>query len=134
MGAEQVYALLLRAYPAAFREEYAREMSSAFRRRRREGGAAGAPFWVAVVADVLATAVRLHAEILGRDLRDAWRSLTSRKGRSIVLSAGLAARLWPGGEDPIGRRVLLGNGRTFTVIGVVADVRQIDLALALREG
>ena len=36
--------------------------------------------------------------------------------------------MWPEGQDPIGREIWLSNGRTFTVIGVVADVRQTDLA------
>ncbi len=43
---------------------------------------------------------------------------------SIVLSAALAARLWPDG-DAVGRRVVLGNRREATVVGVVADVRQL---------
>jgi putative ABC transport system permease protein len=48
---------------------------------------------------------------------------------SMILSEGLARRLWPGGEDPIGRQVQLGNGRFHTIVGVVGDVRQIGLAL-----
>jgi predicted lysophospholipase L1 biosynthesis ABC-type transport system permease subunit len=45
----------------------------------------------------------------------------------MVLSEGLARRLWPGGEDPVGRKVKLGNGQTYDIIGVVGDVRQIGL-------
>lgn len=46
---------------------------------------------------------------------------------SVMLSAGLARKLFPG-EDPLGRRVWLGNGQLFTVVGVVGDVRQLGLA------
>ena len=50
------------------------------------------------------------------------------EGRTIVLSDGLARQLWTGGEDPIGRQVWLANGRSYTVIGVVGDVRHLGLA------
>jgi putative ABC transport system permease protein len=46
----------------------------------------------------------------------------------IVLSEQLVHRLWPQGQDPIGREVWLSNGKVFTVIGVVGDVRQTELA------
>ena len=49
--------------------------------------------------------------------------------RNMILSEGLARRLWPGGEDPIGRQVQLGNRQTYTIVGVVGDVRQLGLAL-----
>jgi putative ABC transport system permease protein len=49
--------------------------------------------------------------------------------RSMILSEGLARRLWPGGEDPIDRQVQLGNKQVFTVVGLVGDVRQLGLAL-----
>src|SRR4029079_3306623 len=48
--------------------------------------------------------------------------------RSGVLSAGLARRLWPRGEDPVGRLIRLENDQTFTVTGVVGDVHQLELA------
>jgi predicted permease len=46
----------------------------------------------------------------------------------IVLSEQLVHRLWPQGQDPIGHEVWLSNGKVFTVIGVVGDVRQTGLA------
>ena len=46
---------------------------------------------------------------------------------SALISAGLAARLFPAGEDPIGQRLFLGNGQRKTVVGVVGDVRQTSL-------
>ena len=47
---------------------------------------------------------------------------------NMILSEGLVRKLWPGGEDPIGRKVQLGNRRIFTIVGVVGDVRQLGLA------
>lgn len=46
---------------------------------------------------------------------------------SVILSRSAAEQLWPN-EDPIGK-TLRSNGnvqRTFTVVGVVADVKQLD--------
>jgi len=48
------------------------------------------------------------------------------KRQAIVLSEGLARRLWPDGSDPIDRKVRLGNGQVFTVVGIVGDVRMTD--------
>lgn len=48
-------------------------------------------------------------------------------GRSMLLSEGLAKRVFGDGVDPIGQTVRLGNGRNGTVVGVVGDVRQRGL-------
>jgi predicted permease len=48
------------------------------------------------------------------------------KLQMIVLSERLARRLWPGGGEPIGRQVRLGNGQVYTVSGIVGDVRMTD--------
>jgi putative ABC transport system permease protein len=48
-------------------------------------------------------------------------------GRPILLSGGLAQRLWRDGRDPIGRLVGLGDNPPFTVTGVVGEVRQLAL-------
>lgn len=47
---------------------------------------------------------------------------TDRDGDYGILSEKLAERLWPG-DDPVGKRFLGSNGKTYTVAGVVADVR-----------
>ncbi len=47
--------------------------------------------------------------------------------RSMLLSAGLAKNLFPDGSDPVGKSVRLGNGKTWNVVGVVGDVRQVGL-------
>ena len=45
---------------------------------------------------------------------------------SVVINESLARKYWPD-EDPIGRRLSAGGGEFMTVIGVVADVRQLGL-------
>ena len=56
-----------------------------------------------------------------------WFAEHDEPGRSLVLSEGLAQRLFPRGADPIGRRVYLTNGKDFTVVGVAGDIRQTGL-------
>jgi putative ABC transport system permease protein len=48
--------------------------------------------------------------------------------RLTIISNNLAERLWPG-EDPVGRSMLVGDGhRPYQIIGVVGDVRGLQLA------
>jgi ABC-type antimicrobial peptide transport system permease subunit len=58
MRSEKAYAILLYLYPAAFRQEYGRDMRAAFRRRLRdENGLAGISLlWLSIVIDTLVTA------------------------------------------------------------------------------
>ncbi len=80
--------------------------------------------WRVVTADFLEA---LSVPVLrGRSF-----AASGEPGRSMLLSAGLAAALWPVGEDPVGRSVTLSNGQTYQVVGVVGDVRQRDRAGAL---
>ncbi len=87
------------------------------------------------------------ARVPGESIQANWRIVTGgffrtmqiplRRGRtfeegrepweSMILSEGLARRLWPDGRDPIGRQVKLGNNRTYRIVGVVGDVRQLEL-------
>lgn len=48
--------------------------------------------------------------------------------RVAIVSESLARRVWPDGRDPVGRQIRLGDNPLRTVVGVVADVRQIALA------
>jgi predicted permease len=63
------------------------------------------------------------------------RAFTSadREGASgvVIISQSLAARLWPG-ADPVGRRLYWGGvgGRSRTVVGVVGDIRDVQLDAA----
>ncbi len=84
--ADRVYSTLLLAYPASFREEYRGEMRAAFRSRwREEQGGMG--LWITVLLDTLTTAAREHGEVLSRDVRYAWRSLTGRGNWSFTAAA-----------------------------------------------
>jgi predicted permease len=47
--------------------------------------------------------------------------------RTIILSASMARRIW-GDEDPLGRQIAAGPNGSFTVVGTVGDVRNLDLA------
>jgi putative ABC transport system permease protein len=47
---------------------------------------------------------------------------------AIVLSESLAGKkLWPDGSDPLERAVRLGNGQVYMVVGIVGDVRHVQL-------
>ncbi len=103
---DRLYAALLLTYPASFREEYAGEMRTAFRSRWREerhahGRAGVVRLVIGVVFDTLATAARTQGEILARDLRDAWRSLTARPNWSFTAAALLTLSLGIGAVTAI---------------------------------
>jgi putative ABC transport system permease protein len=59
----------------------------------------------------------------GRDLT----GVAENDARSIVVSQTMARQIW-GDEDPIGRRIVAGPNGEFTVVGLVGDVRNIDLS------
>jgi putative ABC transport system permease protein len=60
------------------------------------------------------------------------RVLTAADGASgeqpVVVTRGMASRLWPG-EDPLGKRVFWGgtDGVPHTIVGVVGDIRDVQL-------
>src|SRR5262245_54461459 len=104
--ADRFYSALLLTYPAAFREEYAGEMRTAFRSRwREERQAHGLPgvarLAIAVLFDTLVTATRTQGEILGRDLRDSRRALTARANWSFTAAALLTLSLGIGAVTAI---------------------------------
>ncbi len=61
---------------------------------------------------------------------------TDRKGALdvVVITQTMADRLWPG-EDPVGRRIHWGglDGGALTIVGVVADVRDLDIDQEARQ-
>ena len=67
----RLYRLLLRCYPASFRNEYGEEMCRLFAERQALGHAV----WREAIADALFIAPRVHLDILRQDLRYARRSL-----------------------------------------------------------
>ncbi len=98
--AERAYRLLLRAYPAAFRAVYEREMTLLFRDQCREADAGTLHFWMAVIWDVARSAPALRAE--------AWRARGDENTRTLGAIMKIAAML----------TVLLG---VFVAFGAVAD-------------
>ena len=68
-----------------------------------------------------------YLEALGVPLRRGRLFDESDRGRPVLLNESLAARLWPNGEDPIGRTVFISNGQVLTVTGIVGDIRQLGL-------
>ncbi len=48
--------------------------------------------------------------------------------RRLIASAAMARRIW-GDDDPVGRQIKAGPNGVFTVIGVAADVRNLDLSI-----
>lgn len=78
--------------------------------------------WRVISPDYLAT--------LGVPLLSGRYFAPNESPRSAVISRGLSQTLWPGESDVVGRTFRLGNGQQRTVVGVVADVRQIGLGEA----
>ncbi len=103
----RAYALLLRCYPKAFRDEYERELRNSFDRLWREHAHQGRPalarLGVSVTLDTIFTALREHLNILWADLRVSSRALR----RSPASTAGLIATL------------ALGIGATTAMFSVV---------------
>ena len=62
----------------------------------------------------------------GRDFTDADRD---KAPLVAIVSAEAARRYWPG-ENPIGSSLTLGGADTFTVVGIVGDVRRRSLDIA----
>ncbi len=88
---QRLYRLLLRLYPAAFRNEYADEMSAIFDRRLRDAGPMGrVAAWLEALGDVALNATRIHAEYTVQDVRYSLRTLVRTPAFSmtaIVVSA-----------------------------------------------
>lgn len=82
---EQIYCLLLRAYPHAFRAEYGREMMQLFRDQRRLGAAGIIGFWMHLMWDVARSAPVLRVE--------AWRAKESKATRTLRFIMKLVATL-----------------------------------------
>jgi len=93
----RAYRLLLRLCPASFRNEYGEEMCAIVARRRRlaSGPLARLALWVEAIADVCATAARVHRDILAQDLRYTIRTLGRSPGftatATLVTALGIAA-------------------------------------------
>ncbi len=89
----RAFRALLALYPAAFRDEYGRELSLLFVDRYREAGGPWdrARLWLEALSGVLSEAPKEHARMILCDLRDAWRVLRRHAliTSTIVITLGL---------------------------------------------
>jgi putative ABC transport system permease protein len=90
------YNLLLRLYPASFRNEYASEMRPIFARRLKTTSGIGViGLWLSTVGEILFNAVASHLDILRQDLSYTGRMLRRAPGFAItavvVVTLGIGA-------------------------------------------
>src|SRR5439155_1567958 len=92
-GVMRAYNVLLRLYPASFRNEYGEEMRAVFERRRRDITGFGSAFalWTDTIADVVATALLVHVDVLKQDVGYTLRML--RRAPGFAISAVLIVPL-----------------------------------------
>lgn len=93
--ATRVFRGLTALYPAAFRDEYGREMSLVFadRYRHARGRWRRAALCVEAAAGIVWYASREHLTTIARDVREALRQFRSRPGYSIAVVVMLAVAL-----------------------------------------
>jgi predicted permease len=89
----RIYRAILHAYPSAFRREYGGEMAADLQARLRQahGPLDRGGVWAAAIADVLAGAARMHADVLGQDLRYTARTL--RRSPAFTLTVLIVTAL-----------------------------------------
>jgi putative ABC transport system permease protein len=82
----RLYRLLLRLYPASFRDEYGEELCRIFARRRRDaaGPLAVLSLWIGTVADTASSAAQVHLDVLRQDLRYTTRTLLRTPGFTLT--------------------------------------------------
>lgn len=95
MQAPWAYRILLHCYPAAFRNEYAEEMTSFFAEQlddaRRAGGIRNElMLWARAAWDVIAVAPREHFDVVSKDLRYTIRTLTASPAFALTAILTLA--------------------------------------------
>lgn len=86
------YDLLLRLFPASFRNEYGPEMRAVFARERRSTAGIGIPaLWLRTITDLVVSSVAVHADVLRQDLSYTMRTILRAPGfaATAVLIAAL---------------------------------------------
>jgi peptidoglycan/LPS O-acetylase OafA/YrhL len=133
-AADRAYRLLLRAYPAAFRADYGREMVLVFRDQRRDRGVNSARFWVDMVWDVARSAPALRVEALrarwARDIQTGEDKMKTMAILAVLIGAldvaNAVAELWAGGIMNGDRYSLIGG-----TLGIVAGALLLVAGIAL---
>ena len=93
----RTYNLLLRLYPASFRNEYGEEMRELFTRRRRDaaGPVARAGLWLQTIGEVAGNAALVHLDLLMQDLGYTLRMLRRAPGFAltavVIVALGVGA-------------------------------------------
>jgi putative ABC transport system permease protein len=92
-----LYNLLLRLYPASFRNEYGDELRAIFRQRlsARTGPIAGLEVWLSAIGETAANAALVHGDVLAQDLRYAGRTVKRAPGFALtavlIIALGIGA-------------------------------------------
>src|SRR5262249_35702854 len=92
----RLYTLLLRLYPASFRNEYGGEMRALFARRRAATTASGLPgLWLSATAELVGNAMLVHLDIFKQDLAYSARILRRAPGfamtATLIVALGMGA-------------------------------------------
>jgi hypothetical protein len=132
MSAERVYRALMHAYPPGFRSAFGREMTLVLRDQQRDGAVTWR-YWIALVAEIAATAPRLWAE----ELHESFLMRTMMLKLMSVLSMLVGVletvnTLLESHAGPVGQRDALSRSLLILLIASTVLLTFAGLALLLR--
>lgn len=134
---EQLYRLLLHAYPPAFRAEYGGEMMQVFRDQCRAENVGAIAFWVSVAWDVLQSAPALHVNAWHerQHVNTGTGRLTMKLVAMMAVLAGTFEILNAAGEGIVGGRHGSGSAHLAAVLlGLAAAVLLLVAGVAVLRG